>query len=377
MSLVRDRPLVAIASPVAAQLQLTTIDGVVTIPHDRRAAGAAVTLLDRLGNTVRVAVSSADGTFRIVGGPAGPRPLDDARRAAAARAAAGDPQRDAWPLLRVELPGQTLASPARARRPPRRHRARRVRGGEGDRRDPRASRPPANTRALAGVDPARMARAARARAPIREARAEAPLGHRRCGRRRRGAAGRDGLVDFGASSSARCSSTSADPVASWGELRAFQDTLIDAAGEGVDELRIEAEGTDLELGVKGRAWVNSDGKRNMPSGEVFTGPHEDVGRGHVRFTSPPRPRGVDVDGRRARVPRRRGRRRARAERGDELPRPRARRPTRARGAWARSGIGTNFGIDRADRRDPLRREDRRDGAPRARPLLSGDRRQEQ
>ena len=63
--------LVAIASPVAAQLQLTTIDGVVTTPDDRPAAGAAVTLLDRLGNTVRVAVSSADGKFRIVGVPPG------------------------------------------------------------------------------------------------------------------------------------------------------------------------------------------------------------------------------------------------------------------------------------------------------------------
>jgi hypothetical protein len=63
--------LVAIASPAAAQLQLTTIDGVVTTPDDRPAVGAAVTLLDRLGNIVRVAVSSADGQFRIVGVPPG------------------------------------------------------------------------------------------------------------------------------------------------------------------------------------------------------------------------------------------------------------------------------------------------------------------
>ena len=36
--------------------------------------------------------------------------------------------------------------------------------------------------------------------------------------------------------------------------------------------RIEAEGTDLTLDVRKRTWVNSDGRRNMPSGEVFTGP---------------------------------------------------------------------------------------------------------
>jgi hypothetical protein len=60
--------LLATAPPAAfAQLQLATIDGVVTTPDDRPAAGAAVALLDRLGNTVRSTVSSVDGKFRIAG----------------------------------------------------------------------------------------------------------------------------------------------------------------------------------------------------------------------------------------------------------------------------------------------------------------------
>ena len=52
---------------VLAQLQLATIDGVVTTPDDLPAAGVAVTLLDRLGNIVRSTESAPDGKFRIAG----------------------------------------------------------------------------------------------------------------------------------------------------------------------------------------------------------------------------------------------------------------------------------------------------------------------
>ena len=50
------------------------------------------------------------------------------------------------------------------------------------------------------------------------------------------------------------------------------------------------------LSVKGRIWVNSDGQRNMPSGEVFTGPHETSANGRIRFSIRSAPAGVDVDG---------------------------------------------------------------------------------
>src|SRR3954466_6569911 len=86
----------------------------------------------------------------------------------------------------------------------------------------------------------------------------------------------------------------ADPVAAWGGLRAFQDGLI-AQLRTAREGRIEADGTDLTLGVAGRTWVNSDGRRNMPSGEVFTGPHEDSAEGRIRFTVATAPRGVVVE----------------------------------------------------------------------------------
>jgi aminopeptidase len=52
------------------------------------------------------------------------------------------------------------------------------------------------------------------------------------------------------------------------------------------EIQEIAPGTDLRLSVEGRSWVNSDGKRNFPSGEVFTGPVEDSAEGHIHFTYP-------------------------------------------------------------------------------------------
>jgi aminopeptidase len=50
--------------------------------------------------------------------------------------------------------------------------------------------------------------------------------------------------------------------------------------------------TDLRLSIAGRRWMNSDGKRNFPSGEIFTGPIEDSAEGHIRFSFP-----VVTDGR--------------------------------------------------------------------------------
>src|SRR4051794_10740921 len=86
-----------------------------------------------------------------------------------------------------------------------------------------------------------------------------------------------------------------DPLGGWGELSRFQDALI-ARVSRAGGLRTEAEGTALRPVVRGRPWANSDGRRNMPSGEVFTGPHEASATGRIRFTVPSSPAGVDVSG---------------------------------------------------------------------------------
>ena len=134
-----------------------------------------------------------------------------------------------------------------------------------------------------------------------------------------------------------------DPVAAWGGLRTFQQGLVDRL-ERARTIRIEAEGTDLTLDVKGRTWVNSDGRRNMPSGEVFTGPHEASANGTIRFDVPSSPAGVHVQG--VEITFRDGEVvSARAEHGDDYLQRALRTDDGAR-RLGELGIGTNFGIDR-------------------------------
>src|SRR5690606_24349358 len=76
-----------------------------------------------------------------------------------------------------------------------------------------------------------------------------------------------------------------DPVAAWRELRDEQQRLIDWL-DGKSEVRLTGPETDLTLSVAGRGWINSDGRRNFPSGEIFTSPVEDSVNGHVHFSFP-------------------------------------------------------------------------------------------
>ena len=43
---------------------------------------------------------------------------------------------------------------------------------------------------------------------------------------------------------------------------------------------------DLSLSIKDRIFVNADGERNFPDGEIYTGPVEDSVQGWVRYTYP-------------------------------------------------------------------------------------------
>jgi aminopeptidase len=135
-----------------------------------------------------------------------------------------------------------------------------------------------------------------------------------------------------------------DPAGAWRELSATQEAIVHRLSRA-GEIRIEADGTDIRLGVEGRTWINSDGKHNMPSGEVFTGPHERSANGTIRFTVPTGPRGVAVSGveltfKDGEVVS------ARAERGDDYLQAALATDAGAR-YLGELGIGTNVGIDRA------------------------------
>jgi len=251
--------------------------------------------------------------------------------------------RDAWPLLRVELPGEAAAFVRHARE---RHldEVAKVAQREAEGIDAVLGiQAPDNTRALAAADPARLARLARARRPLREA----TLRKRWCSTLWPTAAGAQeaglDLADFAAFVERALFLDRPDPVGAWGALSAFQDRLV-ARLARVRELRIEASGTSLTLDVGGRTWINSDGRRNMPSGEVFTGPVERSANGRVRFDVPSSPAGVEVAG--VELELRDGEVvAARAERGDAYLQQALRTDEGAR-RLGEVGIGTNAGIDR-------------------------------
>jgi aminopeptidase len=252
-------------------------------------------------------------------------------------------EREAWPLLRASLPEQEAVfwstakdvhldgfAPAE------------LAEAEGTDASLRIDAP-LNTRALAGVDPALMARAARARAPVREA----ALARRWCVTvwPTAAAAQQAGMAteDFVGFVRRAVFLDRDDPVGAWRALRDMQEGLVERLAR-CSELRVEAEGTDLTLAVAGRTWINSDGRRNMPSGEVFTGPVETSASGRIRFDVPSSPRGVEVSGielefREGRVVA------ARAERGDDVLQAMLAADDGAR-VLGEIGIGTNFGIDR-------------------------------
>jgi aminopeptidase len=86
-----------------------------------------------------------------------------------------------------------------------------------------------------------------------------------------------------------------DPVAHWLKIKEEQQGYIDAL-TGHDAVHLKGPNVDLQLSIKGRIWRNSHGLRNMPDGEVFTGPVENSLNGWVRYTYPALHDGVVVEG---------------------------------------------------------------------------------
>jgi aminopeptidase len=86
-----------------------------------------------------------------------------------------------------------------------------------------------------------------------------------------------------------------DPADRWRQVSHEQQRIVDWLA-GKQEVHVEAPGTDLTMSIEGRNFVNSDGKRNFPSGEVFTSPVEDTVRGHITFSYPASYNGRSVQG---------------------------------------------------------------------------------
>jgi aminopeptidase len=92
-----------------------------------------------------------------------------------------------------------------------------------------------------------------------------------------------------------CFTDQLDPVQCWTDIYNNQQRLVDWL-RGKQQVIVRGPNADLRLSIAGRAFVNSDGRHNMPSGEIFTGPVEDSVNGWVRFTYPAIRGGREVEG---------------------------------------------------------------------------------
>ena len=61
-------------------------------------------------------------------------------------------------------------------------------------------------------------------------------------------------------------------------------------------VRLRSADTDIEMSLEGRSGVASDGRKNMPDGEIYFAPVETHTTGHIKFTYPSRYGGRDVEG---------------------------------------------------------------------------------
>ncbi|MBR1425622.1 aminopeptidase [bacterium] len=81
-----------------------------------------------------------------------------------------------------------------------------------------------------------------------------------------------------------------DPVKKLKELD-IQQTKWANYLNGIKELHIVADKTDIKFNVEGRKWISCSGLNNYPDGEVFTSPVEDGINGEIYFDFPQNYRG--------------------------------------------------------------------------------------
>jgi aminopeptidase len=202
---------------------------------------------------------------------------------------------------------------------------------------------PVNTRALTQADPALLGRVAAAAAELRRLRQGKPWALTIWPTPALAQEAGMGLLSYERFLAGALFLDRPDPAAAWRELGENQQQLVDRLASA-QQVRIQSARTDITLNVAGRVWQNSNGRRNMPSGEVFTSPHETSANGRIFFDVPSN-RGTPVsqisltfvDGVVTD---------AHAEQGDARLQAELSADAGAR-RLGEIGIGTNYGIDRA------------------------------
>jgi aminopeptidase len=156
-----------------------------------------------------------------------------------------------------------------------------------------------NTHSLSGIDPARMARAARAGAPLSKIHMErsAKKELRWCltvyPTHAMAQEADMSLADYREFVYGAGMLNEDDPVAYWKKVGQEQQKTVDWL-KGHDQVVLKGSNVDLKMSIKERTFISCDGKVNFPDGEIFTGPVEDSLEGWVRYKYPALYQGQEV-----------------------------------------------------------------------------------
>ncbi len=151
-----------------------------------------------------------------------------------------------------------------------------------------------NTRALSGVDGAKIGRVRKARQPLKDRKRKQRWNVLTYPTDAFAQEAEMSLEDFSAFVYRACLCEEDDPVGAW---KGFRETLR-ARAESVqrpEEVRIHGPGTDLTLKIGKRKVCVSAGEVNLPDGEIYMGPVEDAVDGVIRFTYPAILEGREVE----------------------------------------------------------------------------------
>ncbi|MEY2904654.1 MAG: hypothetical protein RJA52_670 [Bacteroidota bacterium] len=92
-----------------------------------------------------------------------------------------------------------------------------------------------------------------------------------------------------------CKLNEKDPIQAWKKLGENQKELVEFLNSKTS-YRFKNKKSDISFSTKERIWINSDGKSNMPSGEVFTSPVENSVEGEIYFDFPFIHEGYEIKG---------------------------------------------------------------------------------
>lgn len=150
---------------------------------------------------------------------------------------------------------------------------------------------PANTKSLASIDPARIARHKRAMQQFNnrylERYAAGELRWTVVGwpTYALAQAAEMGLREYADFVAKACGLDQPDPVKYWQDFRAMQERLA-AWLKGKKHAEVRGPGVNLSFEFAGRPWVSCHGNLNFPDGEIFTSPIEDSMNGTIEFNYP-------------------------------------------------------------------------------------------